>query len=1016
MYRFVLILMTLAATFSSGCHLSNIDTQILESGFQEDPLSQDLLAALEAELNQDLWRSNREWSPEVLLVSEHSADASSQRNRWQFNDRSIHTILKQIDALSPSGLDDMEEENGGENERVVSHQGKDYLAALIRRDSLSGWNAAILLAQRDPQNITAVADILEGLVSVPPYYDPDSKQRVDDPNLIALLNPNNLERSDASQGDDSQDRNDESSQEKNDFSESDSLPEQSKRPSAEDIAKELSARSTSQEEQTANDESSETKSLRDRIRDKTANFTKKKQDKQQDKKQNKKPLQISEAMRAAAAEAWCQFLARTSGDPLDGLAPAGELLLNGEHQEENQNSAAAQILGHSGQGRLTDSARAELYLGISHFVAPGNIPTLNAVFREIDDESRVSVPLRRAALDSCLIYAYSLKIRNRSMSSKTLGSGTDADTIEFVESDWPVGIMNLQFDPESSLRKRFGEWLVIIRHPQAYDVLASQLLDVDFNVRDAALLNLGKLKTPEAQALLKLQAQRSEDLIRSWAVRGLANWGPSQVKPFVEDKSFLVRKAVAEQLASHPEVASTLLIRKLLIDSNTQVQLAAVAAIADWSDALALPLLLHGLRESSSATRIKCFSQLRKKTNLQTQFPLNAGHAEREDATYQLARELNLPVSHLDQLLTDGLGNRPRQVSELQVVEMKSQLVALSSQPPNSPLHSSAFSRLMQLTRVELPAIEKILRELPPPHSERIYSELLPAISPVYAALHEMEHQDILMRRKGIQNLAGLVTQASLTQLASQRLRELLLHEQDRLIWRYAMQAIKNDPTEENDQIALLALNHMWSDIRILGCQYIDRHGKPQYAVWMLGLDLFNDSSKEVKLAAVEAAGKCRNPIVLDGLQHPVSLQGVTRKDRQGPTGGLRPLLNDPNQRIRFAATISMTRLGDSQGTQEFIRMSFQQEPALREQVVEQMGLTGRTLFVEHLIRMGWTESSLPVKRAILRSLDQLVPPEKRPAGPADVTGPDARIKRWSEWWQSQQQPLPLVRNGMTSG
>jgi HEAT repeat protein len=714
-------------------------------------------------------------------------------------------------------------------------------------------------------------------------------------------------------------------------------------------------------------------------------------------------------MRAAAAEAWCRVLAEGSSNPLDGLAPAARYLENSGQNQQIHESAASRILSRSGQRQLSDSVGGELFRGIAHWVPPGRMATLDDAFKGLDDEDRASKELRKAAIEACLIYAW----KTRTETAASLNARTTSERpIEYDSSLWPSSILNCQFDPETSVRKMFGRWVALVGHPQAIEVLQSQLLDKEVKVRESTLFNLGVLRTQKAREILRNQSRRSEERIRTEAVRGLAHWGALEIHPFLQDDSFHVRQAVAEELAHHADAKAAVLVRDLLIDSNNPVQAAAVHAIRDWPDELALPLLLHGLRESSSATRFKCFTQFRKRTNLQAQFPLNAPYHQRTEATVQLAKQLNLSSSHLDKLFRKGFRETRQQVSKLQIAEIKSQLNDLVVHPPSSSAYSSALTRLMRLSKRELPVIEQILLEMPPPRPKIIDSELLPSLSPVYSALYEIESPDVQVRRRGTQKLAYQGEKASLSRLATQQLKSALTHEQDRLVWRYAMLAVSRDATQESDQIALLALNHRSPDIRILGCRYIARHPKPQYAVWLLNLNLFNDSNKEVKLAAVEAAGLCRNPIVLDGLEKPVSVLGVEQQAISGPLGGLRSLLSDPDQRVRFAATIGLSHLGDPQGTQELIRMSYEPDPTIRQQVIEQMGQTGRTLFVEHLIRLAWTESNQSVKRAILSSLNQLIPEENRPVGLADLSGFDAKIRLWVDWERRQrQQHHPQTRS-----
>ena len=126
--------------------------------------------------------------------------------------------------------------------------------------------------------------------------------------------------------------------------------------------------------------------------------------------------------------------------------------------------------------------------------------------------------------------------------------------------------------------------------------------------------------------------------------------------------------------------------------------------------------------------------------------------------------------------------------------------------------------------------------------------------------------------------------------------------EQDSLVWRLVMLGVFRDGSAEAARLALLAVNSHWPDVRILGCEYMGRHGQSEHAAWLL--PLFYDANKAVQLSAVTAAGKCRNPVVLDGLKP---------TGDQAPLRGLRPLLMESQGQLQFAVVASMSRLGDPQ-------------------------------------------------------------------------------------------------------
>ncbi len=268
---------------------------------------------------------------------------------------------------------------------------------------------------------------------------------------------------------------------------------------------------------------------------------------------------------------------------------------------------------------------------------------------------------------------------------------------------------------------------------------------------------------------------------------------------------------------------------------------------------------------------------------------------------------------------------------------------------------------------------------------------MLPRISPIYAALVDLESSDLDIRRRGARTLSDRGQAASLSHLVLARLQERLYRESDDLIWRWAMLAIASDSTDECAQIANLALHHQSAEVRRLGCEYLGRHGQPAYAVWLI--DLLDDRDRSVKLAAIRALGNCGNLI---------AVRGITPDKAHKSSPNLRSLLASSDAGVRFAAAVSLCRLGTPEGLEELTRLSYHPNSDTREQAVKEMGRSGQTRFVSHLVTLGWTERNAQVRQAILDSLDRLVPEEIRPRGLGEAQAPDAKIKSWVEWLQKR--------------
>jgi len=666
----------------------------------------------------------------------------------------------------------------------------------------------------------------------------------------------------------------------------------------------------------------------------------------------------SNKMRAAAAEAWCLALAANDQQsPQRALAPAGRLLKEAE---------------------LPTLVRAELFRSLARGIEPDRIPGLS---KAIDPANGGSSDLRRAAIDACLIFA------------QTHADGKHrSHQAQYDKSHWPPTVEDCRHDPDKNVRLVFGRWAAVASHPDAFDWLGSQLRDGETQVRLEAIISLGYLGTEQARLALRGQMKRPEEVVRATAVSGLAHWGVGELVVSSDDPSSRVRQQVAAELAGLPSVEASLLLEQLLEDRSPRVQAEALNSISAWTDDLALRLLLHGLQHCTLKNRQHCFQQLRDRVPEVETFPIDSQPHERTAAARRLAAKLNVVASHLDRLQRDGLAEiPPTDTSRRQ--EIESWLGDLMNSSADSPIRAAAREHLLRLEAADVAHIEQLLLEHQVTGNRFVYYELLPRLSPIYTALVQLASSDVFVRRSGAQTLARTGATASLSSLVTRRLGELMAREQDQSVWRGVMGAVLNDGSQDAAQLSLLAINHRWPDVRTLGCQYVSRHPSSARGPWVL--PLLDDPNRQVQLAAIEAAGRCHNPIVIDGI-------AASADTQEHP--GLVALLSQPDERVSGAAAVSLSRLGDARGMQELVRISYDESPARRRETAAHMGETGRTRFVEHLIRMGHTEQNTQVQKAILESLDRLVPQENRPLGLESIADSRDRITQWVAWSQQQSQ------------
>jgi HEAT repeat protein len=798
--------------------------------------------------------------------------------------------------LTVSDLVHRNEQNPGRSTETATATvdgGMRCLQQLARADNLTGWSAAILLAQHEPTSAIELADRLERLVLDPPFYFVDTGERCSPKADATATGRSPSSKSSAATGD-------------------------TKHKPA-DNSPPVPPRATKR---------------------------------------------IAPATQAAAAEAWCLVLAASAEDPVDGLAPAGRAL-------ERVN--------------LSNSVRAELFRGVAAWVPPAHIPRIENALRQGEKKSRAPAEIRQAAIDACLIYA--INRERKELAGRAVRTLTDAKR---RDAQFPSTVLNCRVDPDFYVRRTFIEWLGRARPAGAFDLLKAQAESAEAALRQAALESLARLHTDATRSEIKAQVEKTRDTLRATAVRALASWGIEEIAHYSHDRSQAVRVAVAGELGKLPTLDSAVLLTALVVDNDVDVQLAAVEAIKTWPDDIAFPLLLHAMRDSSAKTRLASFSQLSQRRKVDIDYRFDGPPDQRQAAVNAVAAAVGSSLSYLDQLLR----REPRavsQVDKLRAAEIREHLATLIESPGDSAASTATREWLTGLGPKDLPLVEAFLKQPTKASPEAIYRDVLPRISPIYAALIDLESTDLTVRRRGARTLADRGQAASLSRPILARLQERLYRETDELVWRWAMLAIGSDSTDECAQIANLALHHQSAEVRTMGCEFLARHGQPAYAVWLL--DLLDDRDRSVKLAAIRALGNCGNQ---------VAVRGLKPDKARNASPNLRALLSSSDAGVRFAAAVSLCRLGTPEGTQELVRLSYHSSPDTRAQAAKEMGLSGQTRFVSHLVSLGWTERNSQVRQAILDSLDRLVPEENRPRALGETPSPDAKIKCWVQWLQQR--------------
>lgn len=912
----------IAATIA-GCRLMDVG-----SAGRPEPLDARVLEALRWRLKNDFWRQPPGRSLLRDTETERALRESSGRFRWQYDDRTTNALLARLD------------------ESPVNAGADEYLARLAGIDGISGWNAAVLLARRNPRRAISFAPRLERLVAQENRYDSETGLRTDGKRAPAKPSSPDADLSGA-------DRREELARQA--AIGRLTLPELLQRVEADRPAKDRH-------------EDVDWRKLWGRLRGG-----------QQPAAKRGAALPVSRALRQAAAEAWCRVLAVSMRDPVEGLAPAGRLLLRND---------------------LPPAVRGELYRAVARHAAPAAIPHLGKEFRR-NEGSRGPLPaLRRAAMEACVIHA---RMRRLSKPSEHAGT-TSADV-------WPATIHLALNDPDPQVRKLYGRWAALANGPAAQNVLESQLRDFDDAVRYEALRSLGVWGTDRARALLRERARSDSVPLRVAAAMGLSHWGAAELVPFLSDSSPSVRAAAARAAARRPTARSALLVRHLLGDSQLSVREECVRALAAFPQDLAVPLLLQAMSDDSRRIADEAWGQLRDRCGLPPVFPALADADARRTAVEDLADRFHLPREN-PQRAAGGLAaiaglDGAKRARYEQIISRG--LADLSRHRPGTAEHQRAVQTLSRLDAEALPVFETLLQKPGTTIPPEVFDVILPKIAPVYAAVRDLSDRDPLVRQSAAARLAGIGSRASLSPLALHEVERRISARPDRVLWQHALRAVMKDAGDaDRDRLAVRASQLAAPEVRIAACEYFRKHPRAEFGERIL--ELMNDRRhRAVRLAAIEAAGFCRNSLVIRGVDPDRAAASGRDAKRAGsgapPRRGLIDWLRSSDREVREAAAVSLARLGHDLGYAELLRTTFEPDARRREKAYRLMGETGQRRFVEHLIRRGAREESPRVQQAILQSLNELTVEGERPVGLSRESGYDARMKLWRAWLEQRRRP-----------
>jgi HEAT repeat protein len=954
-------LLAWAAVFAaSGCRLFDA------GAFGDlDRLDSPALAALRSQLGKDAWRRNPEWS---LIRGTEAAAALhelSERPRWNFDAPLATALLDRLDNA------DRRVESRQSPLVKPSRTADAYLLEIAREDSLAGWNAAILLARRCPEAALPCRDRLRELTANPAHYDPETGRRAQ---------PRSRPRTAAKREDG--------------------------KPGAEgnngSSAAALKGQSLAQLIDLAHDEhppAARTPTAWDEL---LALLHPEKRDSNATQQPRTGTLVVSTALRCAAAEAWCRLLAAGGGDPIDGLAPAGRVVQD---------------------PKLPATVRKELTVGIAWHVPPAMIPGVaealgksrknSGARKEIESIDSI----RRMAVEACVVHAVARRTSSIDLSDVHRRVPLRKASESRLNGGWPIEIHARRDDPDPEIRILYGRWAALAEIDDALSILDLQSrLSIDKPVRRAAVVSLGLLRTDDARRLLRDVAKTGSAAMRVAAVKALSQRGARELAPFLEDESPGVRQAVAESLRTGFQPESATLAERLLKDKSFAVLGVCLDAIAKWPDRQAIPLLLQAMRNAPPAVASRAWQILRERRPELSGYTTRGDECERSEAVDRLVARFALPTARPWPSLAEISALPAAERQRLRNAVQRDVAVLVRTQGFPKTLGSAtdryrdAVDRLAGLGKDAVPYIEsEIARSLgswPRGVYRTLLADVLPKLHPAYSALRELGRSDPRVRWVAVQKLADLGQQSSLSPLVVKTLHDRISDWRSRAVWQAAMQAVMKDAHPEADALAIAASQIPSPFVQSLACEYFRRHPRTDFAGRIL--ELMNSRHKNVRLAAIEAAGYCHQQRLIDGTpaetwrKLPASVPRDQRPKLAASAAaarfGLKHWTRAADREVADAAVMSLARLGDEFGYRQLHLMSHAGDPKRRRKVYEMMGKTGRAQFLGRLIERGMDEKSGELKKAILQSLNELTLPNDRPVGLSRISGYHEQIGAWHEW------------------
>lgn len=537
----------------------------------------------------------------------------------------------------------------------------------------------------------------------------------------------------------------------------------------------------------------------------------------------------------------------------------------------------------------------------------------------------------------------------------------------------PPQAVRLREDPDYRVRIAALQTIAGRRHVNAHRHLSAALGDGQIGVRTAAIAALGELGGAEAQATLLGQLDRPTERIRAAAVDSLARLGArAAVLDAVDDESWRVRLEVAEALAAYCDHNAAGVARRLLDDPSSQVQSRVVEAMWRWPLAHAGPVLLEAMDKPVLLTRKAAAGQLAGRWPPAAEFPVAASVQRRQGVLEGLRARFREQHGAVDAVSLAAAGSGAARAATI----APAQLARLERL-----VHDDDIEALVGFGPGLVEGLQRLAVDRQQVLPEKVYRDVLPRCGPVFAALDRLGGGEPSERRGAARELVRLSAERSLGRLALARLNQLVAAEEDQLVWRSVLAAVRGDPSEPAIRLAYTATGHGVAEVRRRACENLAACPHPGHAAVLR--PALEDPSYSVRLAAVRALGTAGAP---------------------QDAGPLRRVLNSTDENLRLQTAIALLRLGDPAGAAELQRLAYSSDQQVRRGAAEVMGEIPQEEFLPSLVRM--LDDTVAVRRAALASLPKVTGLDPSQIDPSQidrrspVTTTTGQVERWKQWYQ----------------